>query len=386
MKMEKDSPTLGYQSDYWEDDNLLNAESPKESAGDAKYAAFGQGPVDYLRICTDAPFGFSAARCMEHELPRVFASPKDLFKYGYLADDTIDQMAMYGIFEEHNRLECGMVLPGFNTYGSNDQSYARFGFMGQIPSQGCDDTDDDWALGIGLNQSGRCSSGAGVTCHWADGNNGAKSWNTWLYFRTTSAPVPPPFGQDWDIAMKMASGSSTLSYSSSYWTDMALLNENASPRAAGDAKYAAFLKGPVDKIRICTDQPYGTTGARCYEHALPSIFDSPKDLFSAGYVEDQTIDKMAFYSILDEHPRSNCDMVQPGFNTEMGNDVTKARFGFMGNVPSQECNSDDDWTMGIGIEQSNNSACAAGAGVSCYFAEGNDGQQSFNAWVYFHQV
>lgn len=389
MKMQEASGTFSYHSSYWEDTNLLNASSPKSTAEDAKYASFLQGPVDAIRICTDAPHLAPNARCMEHQLPRVFASPLELFQAGYISDDTIDQSAMYGIFEPHSKLHCGMVLPGFNIYGSNDGSYARFGFMGNIPSQDCDNGDDDWALGIGIDQNASvsCAYGAGVTCHWNDNNAGPKTWDAWVYFRTTPQQPPSPFGAGWDIVMKSAKGSGIMAYDASWWTDQALLDENSNPEQAGDAKYAAFGQGPVDKIRICTDFPYGHSSARCYEHTLPSTYSSARDLFSAGYIEDQTIDKMAMYSIFSTHPRQDCDMVQPGFNSEATNDFSRTRFGFMGQIPSQDCDpGDDDWAMGIGIDQKGGVSCAFGSGVTCHWADANNAPESFDAWVYFHMV
>ena len=73
---------------------------------------------------------------------------------------------------------------------------------------------------------------------------------------------------------------STFGFSSPYWTNDKLLNQDPSFSSKDNAKYAAFLSTPFKTIRMCTD----SSGHNCISHSFPEAWKSAKDLFSAGYI------------------------------------------------------------------------------------------------------
>ena len=54
----------------------------------------------------------------------------------------------------------------------------------------------------------------------------------------------------WVVVLK-TDGDATFAYSSSYWSDDALLNEHSDPLAPGNAKYAEYNTLAFDAIRAC---------------------------------------------------------------------------------------------------------------------------------------
>ena len=80
---------------------------------------------------------------------------------------------------------------------------------------------------------------------------------------------------------------STFGFSSSYWTDDKLLNENSATTDKVNAKYSAFLNVPFKEIRMCV----GDFGSNCVTHTFDSEWASAKALFNAGYIRDASVDK-----------------------------------------------------------------------------------------------
>ena len=160
---------------------------------------------------------------------------------------------------------------------------------------------------------------------------------------------------------------STLGFSSSYWTNDALLNEGALPDVEGNAKYAPFISQPFIKIKICIESPT----ENCVEHAFSEEYPSAKALFSSGFIRDETISQTQILAAFNPTPGSyrDCEMQRPGFNIECS-DGNKARWGYCNNCASQSCqtsdSSDADAAIGIGLA-GQSTPDEMGAGWTTYF-------------------
>ena len=80
----------------------------------------------------------------------------------------------------------------------------------------------------------------------------------------------------------------TFGFTSAYWTNDALLNENSSPSDNVNAKYAAFLNVPFNTIRMCS----GSENTNCVSYTFDNTWDNAKQLFNSGFQratdQDQT--------------------------------------------------------------------------------------------------
>ena len=79
----------------------------------------------------------------------------------------------------------------------------------------------------------------------------------------------------------------TFGYSSGYWTNDELLNENSSITDNINAKYAAFLNQPFSMIFMCT----GSSDTNCVSHTFDRQWSNAKELFSAGHIRDPSINQ-----------------------------------------------------------------------------------------------
>ena len=77
---------------------------------------------------------------------------------------------------------------------------------------------------------------------------------------------------------------STFGFSSSYWTNDQLLNENSVITEEVNAKYPAFLNTPFKEIRACA-------GDNCFYHTFDNVLSSAKELFNKGYIRDPSVDQ-----------------------------------------------------------------------------------------------
>ena len=82
-------------------------------------------------------------------------------------------------------------------------------------------------------------------------------------------------------------------FSSPYWTNDNLLNDNSSPEDHVNAKYSSFLNEPFYKIRMCV----GKMADNCIYHRFSRFWKNAKELFSSGMIQrtqtkDLTKDKM----------------------------------------------------------------------------------------------
>jgi len=342
--------TFGYNAKYWTDGSTLKPTSPLNKLQNAKYAAFNTEPVGSIRICADSP----NKHCFDHEFKSDFPSARALFSAGYIRDPTLSQSNFEDIFsaQSSGRKNCGMQRPGANIVCKDGQK-ARFGFCNNIPSQGCqtsDNSDSDAAIGIGLVGNFKDSVGAGWTKDFA-GKSKIVYKKVWLY---TKPPKP------WTLVMKIMSGG-TFGYNSAYWTNQATLKSTSPRTKQENAKYATFMTVPVTKIRICTD----AAGKNCFLHKFDQSFPSAMDLFSAGYIRDPTLEQSNFEKIFSaaNSGRKSCGMQRPGANI-VCKDGQKARFGFCNNIPSQSCqtadSSDSDAAIGIGLIGNHKDSVGAG--------------------------
>ena len=79
----------------------------------------------------------------------------------------------------------------------------------------------------------------------------------------------------------------TFGYSSGYWTNDELLNEDSAPSDNVNAKYSGFLTQPFSMIFLCTGGP----DTDCVSHTFRQEWNNAKDLFSAGHVRDISINQ-----------------------------------------------------------------------------------------------
>lgn len=135
----------------------------------------------------------------------------------------------------------------------------------------------------------------------------------------------------WKLVLK-TNGDATLGYSSQYWTNSALLNENSDIGAVGNAKYNAFNTAPFNKVKLCVGSPNGN----CVEHLVGQRYDNARSLFSAGYIRDDTFSRQDFLTTFGPPAGDyqDCPMQRPGFNIEC-HDGNKARWGFCLNCAGQ---------------------------------------------------
>ena len=63
---------------------------------------------------------------------------------------------------------------------------------------------------------------------------------------------------------------SQFGYTSAYWTDDNLLNENSAPTDNVNAKYAAFLSSPFNTIRMCS----GSVDTNCVSYTFDRTWNN----------------------------------------------------------------------------------------------------------------
>jgi hypothetical protein len=221
--------------------------------------------------------------------------------------------------------------------------------------------------------------------------------------KVTSTLPPWKRAEKWKLVMKV-SGEATFGYSSAYWTNDNLLNENTKcewvPKVAcsgkvladvnlnqedcvnkcrsmndckcvtwgvkagakcrletgtslnANAKYSGMLmtKCPFDaKYPAFTKVPFskikmciGSKDKNCVEHKFTRDYANAKALFAAGYLRDKTVDQKGILKAFGPAKDSyqSCPMQRPGFNIQC-NDGNKARWGYCTNCASQPCQNSD---------------------------------------------
>jgi len=185
---------------------------------------------------------------------------------------------------------------------------------------------------------------------------------------TTEAPTttkPDP----WVPIMQIIEDS-TFGFSSSYWTNDALLNENSAVDEKVNAKYASFLSKSFNTIRMCSE----SHDAKCVSYTFGKTWDNAKQLFNSGFqrASDQDQDEILEVYGPTKGYYADCGMQRPGFNIEC-RDGNKARWGYCVNCQNQGCqtsdNNDADASIGIGLAGQSTSV-EMGAGWTEYFASG----------------
>ena len=79
----------------------------------------------------------------------------------------------------------------------------------------------------------------------------------------------------------------TFGYSSGYWTNDDLLNEDSALAEKVNAKYSSFLNQPFTTIRMCSEGP----NTNCIIHTFDHEWGNAKELFSAGQIRDASINQ-----------------------------------------------------------------------------------------------
>ena len=186
--------TFGYDSPLWESDDLLNADSPVELPGNAKYGAYVSEPFDAIKACIDTIENCESASTVEFDGP--IASARDLFSSLYRrVDDSSQNWA--AVFGASGQQDCPPQSPGFNTMCA-DGNAARWGYCNNVPDQGCqsDGADSDGVIGFGLKGQDCCPMGAGHTSFFvSDTNLGSSAGNemrkqAWIMVRKLRADHP----------------------------------------------------------------------------------------------------------------------------------------------------------------------------------------------------
>jgi hypothetical protein len=192
----------------------------------------------------------------------------------------------------------------------------------------------------------------------------------------------------WSLAMKVSDGS-ILGFSSEYWTNWQLLNEQSPVEEPTNAKYEEFTNVPFKRMRMCIGSPH----RNCVEHTFASIWPSAKELFSAGEIRDKDVSQVGILRAFAPTRGSyrDCPMQEPGFNIEC-RDGNKARWGYCAACPSRNCQADGgdaDATIGVGLAGQNTGEM--GAGWTQYFASGAgscsaNSKTSKNAWIWLEMA
>ncbi|CAJ1343371.1 unnamed protein product [Effrenium voratum] len=369
--------TLGFSSAYWSNDDLLNAASPLTEEVDAKYGGYLTMSFKQIKMCVGQP----DTNCVTHTFEKEYQSAKELFTSGYIRDSTVDRDGILKIFgpTAGSYQDCPMQRPGFNIQ-CNDGNKARWGFCLNCASQGCqndDSNDADAAIGIGLaGQSTPTEMGAGWTNYFASGAgtcsaNSMTHKSVWV-FVLSNVLASKPFTRTqhtWSTVMKIGK-TTTLGFSSAYWENDQLLNENTDVTVEGDGKYSSYLSQAFKTIRMCVGSP----DSGCVTHTFSKEYKSAKELFTSGYIRDTAVDRDGILKTFGPTADSyqNCPMQRPGFNIQC-NDGNKARWGFCLNCASQGCQNDDsndaDAAIGIGLA-GQSTPTEMGAGWTNYFASG----------------
>lgn len=168
-----------YEDAHWENDAVLNENSPEATEEDAKYATFMSASFNTIRLCVGGP----SMNCMDHELPQTYASARELFTAGYIEDNTMDRGVWKTHFEATTAMDCVVQKSGFNIECNEKhakaKSSARFGWCIDTGSdcQTANAQDTDGAIGIGLQGHDMTTNGgagaviqtigAGHTCLFA---------------------------------------------------------------------------------------------------------------------------------------------------------------------------------------------------------------------------
>ncbi|CAE7675692.1 unnamed protein product [Symbiodinium pilosum] len=251
--------------------------SPIAQEINAKCDAFNTIPFKKIRMCIGSPTSI----CVVHTFSKPWNSAKALFSSGYNRDATVDRdgiLSKFGVTKGTYQ-DCPMQRPGFNIQ-CND---------GNKGCQNDDSKDADAAIGIGIaGQSTPTEMGAGWTQFLASGAgacnaNSMKFKKAWLWVASLEASSKPYrlTKHKYKPVMRIAK-TSTLGFSSAYWSSDQLLNENSPVDAEEDAKYQAYLDEPVQSIRMCVKKP----DSNCVTHTFSSTYSSAKELFTSGYIRD----------------------------------------------------------------------------------------------------
>ena len=178
----------GYDWAGWENTNEDGASTDNDlSVSNRKFKTFMTKKFQTIRVCAgskDAKKGGSS--CTEHTWESSWPSAREMFftcdeGRNYVSSGrkcrtgSTNKQQFIDIFKLDGHRNCAPQLPGFSQRG-NDNARTRWGFMSNLPQQGCqpgDDDDSDAAIGIGLMaQENQCRCGAGATPWFRTTNTG----------------------------------------------------------------------------------------------------------------------------------------------------------------------------------------------------------------------
>lgn len=212
--------------------------------------------------------------------------------------------------------------------------------------------------------------------------------------------VTPPT-QSGVLIMKVVTN--TFHFAHPHWENDLLFNANSPEAKEEDAKYATFMSASFNTIRLCVGGP----SMKCMDHTLPQTYGSARELFTAGYIEDNTMDKGLWKTNFEATTAMDCVIQKSGFNIECeegwGVDhAAKARFGWCmdtGSKCKKTAANDADGSIGIGLQGQDLKSSAVtnkiGAGHTCLFAvskQWNTGSghvctdRQIPTWIYVLQV
>jgi len=269
-----------YDSPLWADGSVLDAESDPLAPGNAKYPAYNSQCFDAIQLCVGHGTGEGVDCTAPHVFSEVVENAGALFGGGYRREGVGLATGFPALFRASGHKDCPPQLPGFNTV-CRDGNAARWGYCNNVPEQACQDgagDDADGAIGLGLVGQDCCPIGAGHTNFFVSNDNSAGNelrTQAWVLVRDCvraavagslwearqaqaalgSQRSPPgeaagDGAELWVVVLK-TDGDATFGYSSSYWSDDALLNEHSEPLAPGNAKYAEYNTLAFDAIRAC---------------------------------------------------------------------------------------------------------------------------------------
>lgn len=380
MKTNGDA-TFQYDATYWKTTtSTLNPTAPVTATGNAKYADFNTQHFDMIRLCVS-----SLTNCYTYSFGRVFDNAVQLFNGKYNREG-VDATVWHKLFGVSGHRSCNPQMPGFNAVGKGGNA-ARWGYLNNIPAQGCQGhtADSDGTLGIGIEGQDCCTAGAGWTNYFVNNRaNGGKHsrQQAWISVKQT---IPGKGETDWVLILKTKAGSNKFQYDSPYWGNSQTYNTGSVASAPGDAKYAAYNSMKFNQIKGCVGSYSQRNTAHCATHKFKKTLSNARTLFNGKYLAEG-VDSTHFVSIFSAKGSRQCGPQGPGFNRK-ANGNNHFRWGFANNIPAQGCQTnvkhDADGTIGWGIKGQDRGA--TGAGFTNYFVNNraNGGKdKSFDSWIY----